>query len=67
MSEMAMDTPPLLEARQLTRHYQVSQGWLKPMAALHALSGVSFTLAAGDIGGAVCGLSFRAAHLEAAA
>lgn len=61
MSEMAMDTPPLLEARQLTRHYQVSQGWLKPMAALHALSGVSFTLAAGKtlavVGESGCGKS----------
>ena len=35
---------PLLEARDLTRHYRVAQGFLKPKATVKALDGVSFTL-----------------------
>ena len=39
-----MTDKPLLEARDLARHYRVSQGWFKPKARLKALNGVSFTL-----------------------
>ncbi len=43
-----MTTPKLLlEAKNLAKHYRVSQGWRKPKAILRALDGVSFTLAAG--------------------
>ena len=35
---------PLLEARDLTRHYSVSQGFLKPKATVKALDGVSFSI-----------------------
>jgi len=35
---------PLLEARDLTRHYSVSQGFLKPKATVKALDGVSFSV-----------------------
>ena len=35
---------PLLDARNLTRHYPVSRGFLKPKALVRALDGVSFTL-----------------------
>ena len=37
-------TTPLLEARDLTRHYSVSQGFLKPKATVKALDGVSFSV-----------------------
>ena len=39
-----MTDKPLLEARDLARHYRVSQGWFKPKASVKALNGVSFTL-----------------------
>ncbi len=39
-----MTEKPLLEARDLARHYRVSQGWFKPKASVKALNGVSFTL-----------------------
>ena len=38
---------PVLEAEQLTKHYPVSAGWLRPHATVRALEGVSFALAAG--------------------
>ncbi len=53
--------PPLLEARALTRHYSVSRGLWKPKGIVQALTGVSFTLAAGRtlaiVGESGCGKS----------
>jgi len=37
-------TAPLLEARELTRHYTVSRGWLRGTREVRALEGVSFAL-----------------------
>jgi dipeptide transport system ATP-binding protein len=52
---------PVLEAEQLTKHYAVSAGWLKPQAAVRALESVSFTLAASRtlavVGESGCGKS----------
>ena len=52
---------PVLEAEQLTKHYAVSAGWLKPHATVRALEGVSFSLAAGRtlavVGESGCGKS----------
>jgi len=63
-----MSTPkPLLEAKNLAKHYLVSQGWRKPKAILRALDGVSFTLAAGKTlavaGESGCGKSTLARQL----
>ena len=43
----ADSTSPLLVASNVTRHYTMSRGWLKPKAVVRALDGVSFTLGAG--------------------
>ena len=52
---------PLLLARDLTRHYTVSRGWLKPKAVVRALDGVSFALESGRtlavVGESGCGKS----------
>jgi dipeptide transport system ATP-binding protein len=57
----------LLEAKGLTRHYNVSQGWLKPAAVARALDGVSFTLASGKtlavVGESGCGKSTLARQI----
>jgi dipeptide transport system ATP-binding protein len=45
--EAPVDAAPVLEARDLAKHYAVSQGFLKPKALLKALDGVSFRLARG--------------------
>lgn len=55
------DTTPLLEARNLTRFYDVSQGMFKPNAVVKALDDVSFSLTAGRtlavVGESGCGKS----------
>jgi peptide/nickel transport system ATP-binding protein len=55
---------PLLDARNLTRHYPVSRGLLKPKALVRALDGVSFTLHASRtlavVGESGCGKSTAA-------
>jgi dipeptide transport system ATP-binding protein len=57
----------VLTARDLTRHYQVSQGLFKGYATVRALNGVSFELAAGQtlavVGESGCGKSTLARAL----
>ncbi|BEV72065.1 MULTISPECIES: peptide ABC transporter ATP-binding protein [unclassified Paludibacterium] len=60
-------TEHVLQARDLTRHYQVSQGFLKGHATVKALNGVSFDLQAGRtlavVGESGCGKSTLARQL----
>ncbi|SHL14772.1 peptide ABC transporter ATP-binding protein [Phytopseudomonas punonensis] len=57
----------VLTARELTRHYSVSQGLFKPSATVQALNGVSFELQAGKtlavVGESGCGKSTLARAL----
>ena len=58
---------PLMEADNLTRHYSVSQGFLREKAKVKALNGVSFTLSKGRtlavVGESGCGKSTLARQL----
>ncbi|HEX2531168.1 MAG TPA: peptide ABC transporter ATP-binding protein [Burkholderiaceae bacterium] len=55
------DSAVLLEAKDLARHYRVSQGWLQPKGVARALDGVSFRLMPGRtlavVGESGCGKS----------
>ncbi|QMV62579.1 peptide ABC transporter ATP-binding protein [Pseudomonas berkeleyensis] len=57
----------VLEAHELTRHYNVSRGLFKPAATVQALNGVSFNLEAGKtlavVGESGCGKSTLARAL----
>ncbi|MDF0606971.1 ABC transporter ATP-binding protein [Neisseriaceae bacterium TC5R-5] len=57
----------VLQARELTRHYEVSQGFLQPSAQVKALNGVSFALQTGKtlavVGESGCGKSTLARQL----
>src|SRR5437016_7717799 len=57
----------LLEARNLSKYYNVSQGWLKPKATAKALDGVSFSLNPGKtlavVGESGCGKSTLARQI----
>ncbi len=63
-----MSTPDiLLEAKNLAKHYSVSQGFLKPKATARALDGVSFILRPGKtlavVGESGCGKSTLARQI----
>ena len=57
----------VLDARDLAKHYPVSQGFLKPKALARALDGVSFTLRSGKtlavVGESGCGKSTLARQI----
>jgi dipeptide transport system ATP-binding protein len=63
----AVASTPLLEAKDLARHYHVSRGFMKPHATGKALNGVSFTVSPGEtlavVGESGCGKSTLARAL----
>ena len=58
---------PILQVRNLTRHYEVSQGLFRPKSVVRALNGVSFALCRGKtlavVGESGCGKSTLARQL----
>ena len=56
-----MNAAPVVEARNLTRVYEIKRRWLRERARLHAVGGVSFAIAAGRtlavVGESGCGKS----------
>lgn len=65
--QLITNTPPVLEAQQLTRHYSVSQGLFRDKGTVKALNGVSFTLKKAStlavVGESGCGKSTLARQL----
>jgi len=62
-----MSAVALLEAKDLSRHYSVSRGFMKPAATVKALNGVSFSVHPGEtlavVGESGCGKSTLARAL----
>jgi dipeptide transport system ATP-binding protein len=63
----ALAHPLVLQANNLSRHYEVSTGFMKPKVSVKALAGVSFDLRAGQtiavVGESGCGKSTLARQL----